>query len=253
MLITRPRKQAAGLARALRRRGAAARLAPAIRIGPPASWRAFDAALRRLHEYRAAVFTSANGVEWFFKRARLVLRRPPTLRGRVFAIGPATAAELRRRGRSGVSIPSRFEGEALARHLIARLGGVRGSRILLARAAVARDALPRMLRRAGARVDDVPAYRTLPDPAGRRALRAAVAKDEPCVVTFTSPSTVHQFVGAVGRARARRFFRASIAASIGPITSRALRAYGIRPAVEADPYTSAGLARAIARLDGGIR
>lgn len=251
VLITRPRKQAKPLADALRRRGDVPRLAPAIRIAGPSSWRALDRSLRRLEEYRAVVFTSVNGVEGFFARAGRVLKGKPRLAGRVYAIGPATAKALARRGVRAAPLPERYEGEALARQLLRRLGRVEGSRILLPRARVARDVLPKVLEAAGAVVDDVETYRTLPDLPGRKALKRAVLRGDDCVVTFTSPSTVHQFVDAVGRARARRFFKTAKAASIGPVTSAALRGYGIRPAVQAEPYTAEGLVRALGRFNGG--
>lgn len=248
VIITRPRAQSQGLAEAVRRAGGKPVVAPAIRIAPPTSWRGLDRALRELKDYGVIVFTSANGVDRFFDRAARVLRGKLRLPRSLFAIGPATALALRRRGASGASLPEEFEGEALARHLLARLGEASRARILVPRAKVARDALPRLLREAGARVDVVEAYRTLPDLRGRRALRRAVSSGGEPVVTFTSSSTVRQFVSAVGAARARRFFRRAAAASIGPITSGTLRAYGIRPAAEARPYTVEGLARAIRGL-----
>ncbi|MBI4423659.1 MAG: uroporphyrinogen-III synthase [Elusimicrobia bacterium] len=248
VIITRPRAQAQSLADAIRGLGAQAVIAPAIRVAAPSSWRRLDAALRRLDAYDVVVFTSANGVDRFFVRARRVLGGPPRLPRRLFAIGPATAAALRRRGWRGASVPDRYEGEALARHLLRQVGGVRGKRVLLPRARVARDVLPRLLARAGARVDVVESYRTVADRAGRRRLARAAAEGGSPIVTFTSPSTVHEFVAAVGLRKARRFFRSAAAASIGPITSQALRGYGIAPAAQAQPYTVAGLARAVARL-----
>lgn len=248
MIITRPRAQAARLASAVRRLGGRPLLAPAIRIAAPSSWTRLDRALRGLERYDALVFTSANAVEMFFRRARRLIRRELKLPRRVFAIGPATAAAARRRGATVESLPDEFEGAALARHLVGLLARPRGSRLLLPRAKVARDALPRLVRRSGASIDVVEAYRTLPDLGGRRRLERAVRGGGSPVVTFTSPSTVDQFVAAVGARRARRFFRTAEAASIGPITSKALRAHGIRPSVQADPYTVEGLARALRTL-----
>ncbi|MBI5201438.1 MAG: uroporphyrinogen-III synthase, partial [Elusimicrobia bacterium] len=174
VIITRPRAQASSLAAAVRRLGARPVVAPAIRIASPSSWRPLDRALRSLSSYDVLVFTSVNGVEAFFRRARRVLRREPALPGRVFAIGPATAGAAKRRGASVESLPDEFEGEALARHLLRKLRTPKGARLLLPRAKVARDALPRLVRRAGARIDVVEAYRTLPDRSGRRALARAV-------------------------------------------------------------------------------
>ncbi|MBI4346164.1 MAG: uroporphyrinogen-III synthase [Elusimicrobia bacterium] len=246
IIITRPRAQAARLEAAVRRLGARPLVAPAIRIAAPSSWRPLDRALRRLSLYDVLIFTSVNGVEMFFKRARRA--GTPRLPRRVFAIGPVTAASARRHGARIESLPDEFEGEALARHLLRRVGTPNGARMLLPRAKVARDALPRLVRRAGARLDVVEAYRTVPDEAGRKRLARAVREGGSPVVTFTSPSTVEQFVGAVGAGRARRFFKTAAAASIGPITSRALRAHGIRPAVEARPFTIQGLAKALRPL-----
>lgn len=235
----------------MRRIGGRPVLAPAIRIAPPTSWGPLDKALRALKGYDAAVFTSANGVDFFFKRAGRVLKRKPRLPDKLFAIGPATASALRRRGFAGASLPDRFEGEALAKHLLRRSGPVRGLRILIPRALAARDVLPRLLRKAGAEADVVEAYRTLADARGRERIKAFVRAGGSPVVTFTSPSTVRQFMAAVGERAARKFFRTAAAASIGPITSRELRAHGIRPAVEGKPYTVEGLARAMKPLFGG--
>jgi uroporphyrinogen III methyltransferase/synthase len=210
-----------------------------------------DTALERLASYRAIVFTSVNGVEMFWARATRAGRGRPRVPRRLFAIGPATAAALRRRGAMGASVPDEFEGEALARHLLDRIGSVKGARILIPRAKVARDALPRLLRAAGASVDVVEAYQTLPDSRGLLTLKRMVADPgEGSIVTFTSSSTVHQFMAAVGAGPSRGFFRRAAAASIGPITSKTLRGYGIRPAIEAKPYNVVGLVRALARLKG---
>ena len=242
IFVTRPRRRAAELARRLRDLGARVVCTPLIRVAPPASWRRLDEALRSLEAYDAVVFTSANGVASFFDRAATVLRGRPRRPGRLYAIGPATARELARRGWRGVRVPERHEGAALARSL----GAVAGRRILLPRAAVARELLPRALRRAGARVDVVHAYRTVSDLAGRRILARALRRGGADLVTFTSASTVEEFFASAGRAHARRFLRGR-AASIGPVTGRALRSRGAPPVVEARTSTAAGLAAAIAR------
>lgn len=251
VVVTRPRAQARTLERAVRKLGGRPVLAPVIRIANPSSWRPLDRALQDLDAFDVLVFTSANGVDRFFARAKRASRKPFRLPKRVFAIGPATAQALHGRGVRGVAVPDRFEGEALARHLLSTLGRVRGLRILIPRARVARDVLPKILARAGAQVRVVEAYRTMPDAEGRRRLRRQLAGSSSPIVTFTSPSTVEQCVAAIGRRRARQVFRRAAAASIGPVTSRALRAAGIEPAVEARAYTVDGLARALAGLGAG--
>ncbi len=236
------------MAAQLRRLGARAIIAPTIRIAPPSRWSRLDEALRRFERFDTLVFTSANGVTSFFRRSKALKRRLRRPR-RLYAIGPRTAEALKAHGWRAAQVPERYEGEALARHL----GNVAGREILIPRARVARDILPKILSRRGARVRVVEAYRTLPDAEGKRRLKRAVASGKTDVVTFTSSSTAEHFVSAVGRARARRFFRSALAASIGPITSKTLRRHGIRPQIEASEYTVQGLLSAILRHDGERR
>ena len=185
VIVTRPKASSARLAAALRARGARVVLAPLIRTAPPRSWRRLDAALRGLAGFDAAAFTSANAVQAFFDRAALVLGanpRPPRV---VAAVGPATARALVKRGWRATVVPDVRRAEGLARAL--RLP--RGSRVLMPRAEKGRAVLPRLLRAAGARVTVATAYRTLPDLAGRRALRAALARGADAVC-FASGSAV---------------------------------------------------------------
>ncbi|MBI4385832.1 MAG: uroporphyrinogen-III synthase [Elusimicrobia bacterium] len=280
VLITRPRRQSGELAGALRRHGARVIVAPAIRIRDPVSWKPLDRALRNLGAYDTIIFTSANGVDQFFKRAARFPAEPSAgKRGkrphlgsaparRLFAIGPATAKALGRHGWRGVGGPDTHEGAAFANHVAGRgicarhrgqgsttssRGAGRnkslsGRRILIPRARVARDVLPRILKRRGARVDVVEVYRTVADSLGRRRIRDVARRRAADIVTFTSSSTVEQFMKAAGSARtARRFFDHCVAASIGPVASRALRRCGVRRIVEARPFTTRGLVDAILR------
>lgn len=243
MLVTRPRRQAAGLAGLLRRNGARVRFAPAIRIAPPKSPAALDRALLTLSGFDIAVFTSVNGVDSFFSRARKILRKgPPRPRG-LWAIGPATAAALARHGWKGSRVPPTYTGEALARAL--KREGLRGRRVLIPRAAAGNDLLPLTLRRAGADVTVAPAYSIVPDPAARRLVRAAAAREVDWV-TFTSPSTVEGFLEAAGPVGGELLRRAK-AAAIGPVTAEALRRRGVEPTVTAVRHTAAGLAQAMSR------
>ena len=241
VLVTRPRRQAAGLAGLLRRSGARVRFAPTVRTAPAKSRAALDSALRDLDGFDIAVFTSVNGVAAFFSRARKLLRKkPPRPRG-LWAIGPATAAALARHGWDGSRIPPAFTGEALAEAM--EREGLRGRSVLIPRAAAGRDLLPLALRRAGARVVVAPAYSVAPDPAARRAVRDAAAAPRVDWITFTSPSTVEGFLEAGGEGLLRR----AKAAAIGPVTAEALRRRGIEPAVTAARHTAEGLARAMSR------
>jgi len=240
VVVTRPKAQASALTDRLRRFGARVRAAPAIQIVDPPSWAPLDAALSRLAHYDMIIFTSANAVERFFRRADHVLKKRPGRPRRLFAIGPSTARALRVRGWGGVAVPDRYEGAALARRIRAK----RGLKILLPRARRAREALPEHLRRRGATVDVIEAYRTIGHPSGLRAIRRELDKGVD-YVTFTSSSTVEHLIGSLGRSRARRLFRRTTAASIGPVTSATLRRLGIRNYIEATPFTAEGIVRAI--------
>ena len=164
------------------------------------------------------------------------------------AIGPGTAAALARVGVRADVVPEEFRGEAAAAAILAAHGGpIAGARVLLPRAAVARDVLPDTLRKAGAVVDVVPVYRTVPpEPADRERLRALLAAREVDVVTFTSSSTVDNLVGALGD-DAARLLEPLVVASIGPITTDTARRHGLRVAVTAAEYTVDGLIAALTR------
>jgi len=220
-------------------------LAPAIRIEPLADTRTLRRALEHVERYRWIVFTSQNAVhvvcgrlaEWSLDGA--TLGRAP-----VAAIGPATAAALRRSGVTPALVPEAFVAEAVVRALAAR-DSLRGARVLIPRALEARDALPEGLQAHGALVDVIPVYRTVREAGDGRALAAELVAGRIDVVTFTSSSTVRHFVGLVGSEAATSGTFA--AAVIGPVTAATARALGVRVAVEADPYTVPALVAALAR------
>ncbi|TBR19439.1 hypothetical protein EPO15_14195 [bacterium] len=241
VLVTRPKAQAGPLSRRLSALGASVVAAPLVKTVPPASWKGLDASLRRMAAYDAAVFASANAVEAFFGRARSVLRLPPLAPPQVYAVGPATAKALAKHGWHCAALPDAFDGAALAR----RMGRVRGQHVLIPRSAIGREELPAVLRRAGARLDLPTAYRTVPDPAGTRALRRA-AREGFDWAAFASPSAVSAFAAALGARETARTLKEVRTASIGPATSAALRALGAEPSVEAKPSTGDALAAAVA-------
>ncbi len=239
VVVTRPAHQAEALAAPLRRAGARVVTCPTIHIGPPADGGvALAAALAVPERYRWLIVTSANG-------AHAVLADVPDARRLagvgVAAIGPATAAVLRA-GHVGVDlVPAAYVAEALLAEFPAPTAGA--DRVLIARAAVARDVLPEGLRAAGWTVDVVEAYRTASlavDPA----VLDTVATAE--VVTFTSPSTVTGFVAAVGGPANVP----PVVACIGPVTAAAAEAAGLTVTVTADPYTVDGLVAAVVAHSG---
>lgn len=247
IVITRRREQAGGLRRALEARGAKVLELPTIALAPPRSWQPLDEALRRLRGYDWILFTSANGVERFVARMQdRGIHRRALRETKLAAIGPATAKALRRHGLRASVVPEEYRAEGL----LSALRGVRwrGRRVLLARAGAAREVLPRELRRRGARVDVAAVYRTVIPPASRRRAQALFRGRKPDAITFTSSSTVKNFCALLGPKLARRALEGVVVATIGPVTSRTVRALGLRVAVEAKAYTVAGLVRALERF-----
>ena len=242
-MVTRTREQSSTLAVSLRALGADVLEVPTIRLVPPASYAPLDQALARLAEYDVLLVTSANTAQV------LARRRPPpwgSCQPWTVAIGPATAQALRQLGLRVDLQPMPAIAESVVRDLAPTAAG---KRMLLARAAVARDLLPDTLRQAGATVDIVEAYRTVLAEESRPLLQAAFAPGaEPVdAVTFTSSSTVENFFALLGADAARHALHSSRACSIGPITSEALRAHGIEPAVEATEHDVTGLLAAVRR------
>jgi uroporphyrinogen III methyltransferase/synthase len=236
IIVTRPRHQAESLRSALEALGADVVVAPAIRIEPPADWAPLDAAIDRADNYDWIVFTSVNGVEAFFDRAT------STPRCEFAAIGPATEDALSERGVRASVVPERFVAEEVF-EAMSRRTDLSGKKILLPRADIAREALPKLLRDAGGDVDVVVAYRTTPASEDIERALALVRDASVDAVTFTSGSTVRSFFSSADEA-----VRARVTpASIGPITSDALREENVEPVIEAERYTTEGLVEAIRR------
>ena len=246
VLVTRARAQAGEFTRLLREAGAEVVEFPALEVRPPSSWAAADRAIADLDSYDWVLFTSVNGVDAFLARLWERGRDVRALgRARLGAIGPATATRLEERGLRVEVLPGEFRAEAVVEAL---RGRVRGRRVLIPRARVARDVLPRRLREEeGARVDVVEVYRTVPPRRSAVGLRRALAAGEIDLVTFTSSSTVHNLALALGtKSLAGRLGGAAVAC-IGPITAQTARAYGVpRPLQPAD-YTIPALAAAVIR------
>lgn len=248
VLVTRAVEQAESLAQALRERGAATIELPMISIDPPDQPAQLRAAVAQLASYTWLVFTSQNGVRAFFAELSAAGRDARALGHlRIAAIGPSTADALQPFGvRCDVMPSDNFRGEALAEVMLnEHAGKMQGVRVLLPRAAVARDVLPDTLRAAGATVDVVEAYRThgaSPDVAQR--LRELTDHGEIDVVTFTASSTVEHTLAALGPDAAQRL-RGLTLASIGPITTQTAQARGLDVTLTAEQYTIPGLVSAL--------
>jgi uroporphyrinogen III methyltransferase/synthase len=245
VLVTRSREQAPELASALREAGAEPVVLPLLELAPPADWAAADAALARLRDYDALLFTSVNAVRAFAERATA---RGVGLRGGappVYCVGPSTAAAARSAGLAVQGTPeSRFDAEGLLERLAKALPP-RGRRFLLPRAAEAREALPEGLRAAGARVDCVTVYRTLAAPADAAGLRERLRAGGLDALTFTSPSAAKHFAALLD-AEAKAAARRCLLAAIGPVTAEALRNLGLAPDCVAERADGASLVEALA-------
>lgn len=244
ILITRARDQSAGFAAYLRDLGAEVIEFPTIGILPPTSWKGVDRAIDQLKSYDWIIFTSANGVNFFFERSgeRGQDRHLPSSL-RVCAIGPATTYQLRERGIRVDYTPNEFVAEAI-------LGGfkkiaVRGRRILLARAKEARDVLPKGLRKMGAEVDVVVAYQTVKPKGGSRRLKKLLIDGGIDAITFTSSSTVNHFVELLKKEDLKKLLDGVAIACIGPITARTAKGWGMKVRIQPKEYTIPALAQAI--------
>jgi len=249
IVVTRPLQQAASFVDLLAEAGAEVISCPAIEIVPPESWEPLDEAIREVERYDWLVFTSANGVEMFFRRIRELGRDFRVLHGaKLAAVGPQTARALEARGLCVDIVPGEFRAEAVAEEM--RKAGVAGARVLLPRAAVAREILPRMLADAGAEVDEIASYRSVPAAAGGERVRRLLARGAVDLVTFTSSSTVRNFLAMLGSDAASLMRRTEIGC-IGPITAETARAEGLEVAIQPEKYTVPAFAEAIiARLAG---
>ncbi|HEY3500776.1 MAG TPA: uroporphyrinogen-III C-methyltransferase [Polyangiaceae bacterium] len=242
VLVPRALEQAERTAKAIRARGAEPVLVPLIEFHPPPDRAPLLRAVGALSTYEWVLFTSENGVERTFSALR---ERGGDARAfgtaKVGAIGPRTADALARYGIAADLVAEEHVGEGLARDLLAR---GRPKRVLIARALVARDELPRLLREAGAEVDVVAAYETRPVPVATVLERLDEARAD--VVLLTSSSIARSLVTALGP-RARDHLASLTVASIGPITTKTAEELGVRVDVAAPVHTLDGLLDALER------
>lgn len=247
-MVGRARHQAGVLSAELRKLGAHVLEIPFIEICQPKSFRPLDSALKNLGTYDWLILTSVNGVEAMWRRmARLRVAEKSLKHLRIAAIGPATKKAIEQRSVKVEVVPKEYVAESVVRSLKRK---VKGKRVLLVRARVARDVIPRELAKAGAHIDVVEAYETVVPESSRKRLRAALKNpnNRPHVVTFTSSSTVRNFVALLGSGTnaAHRRLRGMLTASIGPVTSSTLRELGLPINIQANDFTIPGLVNVIA-------
>ena len=229
VVVTRAREQASGLVEGLKNRGARVVQCPTIRVENPDDFAPLENALSQLSVFYWIVFTSTNGVEKFWEKLRARgLDARAFGAAKVAAIGPATVTALERRGVFPDFVPESSISESVAEGLLQR-GAKNGARVLVARAQQSREVIEKVLREAGAEVTVAPCYQTLPDDSNAPRVREMLQNGEVDWVTFTSSSTVRNFLDAVGEeivASTRASFRV---ACIGPITAQTARDCGLEP------------------------
>jgi uroporphyrinogen III methyltransferase/synthase len=242
VLVTRSRAQASALSRLLEQEGALPVELPTIEALPPESFTALDGALEQLAAYDWVVFTSVNGVEFFFQRLHHLGKDPKALwPTRLAAIGPATARALDARGVQSDLLP----GEYLSAKILEAFQDLDlvGKRILLPRPDLAGRELPQGLRERGAWVDDIAVYRTLTPQDSRQALGSLLGGPPPDIATFTSSSTVRNLVALLDGDL--RLLEGACIACIGPVTADTALELGLRVDVEAQEHTIPGLVAAL--------
>jgi uroporphyrinogen-III synthase len=247
VLVTRAVHQASKLSEGLRALGIEPVEVPVLEIRPPESFDPLDHALRQLDRYDWMILTSANTVRAMTQRAAQLgfsLVQPAHLK--LAVVGDGTAAAARKAGLRVDFFPETYVAEGLLKGLP---GELEGRRILLARAAIARDVIPDALRAAGATVNVVDAYQNVIPENAPRQLRHALAEGVDAA-TFTSSSSVTHLAEAAARAGLAFPFDGVRAVSIGPITSQTLLDVGWAPAGEADPSDIMGLVVAVVRVLG---
>lgn len=240
IVVTRASDQASELVRLLAERGAEPIEMPVTRI-EPLDFAPLRDIIARLGDYGWVVFTSQNGVRIFWDAMTTYGAGSRALHDvRIVGVGPATAGALEERGVTLSVRPSRFVAEGVLDAMVSS-GKVEGVRVLYAAAEGARDVIPKGLEAAGALVDRVDIYRSVPDTTGASAMRARIEQEEIDLVTYTAGSAVRAFVSAVGAGAARHV----CAASIGPVTSEVARGLGLTVVAEAVSPTMEGLVQAI--------
>jgi uroporphyrinogen III methyltransferase/synthase len=246
IVVTRAREQASDLVARLSELGAECVEFPTIEVISPSSWKELDRTIGNLESYQWLVFTSVNGVKYFFDRLEDSGQDVRNLKGiRIAAIGPKTADAIRGKGVKPDLVPEEYRAEAVVEAF--RKRGVKGLRILLPRAAEAREVLPQELEKMGAAVEVVEAYRTVMPEGDKNGIRAMLEKGDIHMVTFTSSSTVNNFMEMFEGESDQLFkwMEKVTVACIGPVTAKTAQERGLSVRITPSDYTIEALAKAI--------
>lgn len=244
VLVTRAGVQASGLAQQIQRAGGEVVEFPTIEIQAPADFAAFDAAIHRVEQYDWLIFTSVNSIAPFLARLRNAGKDVAALTAlQVGAIGPETAKRLASAGITATLVPERYQAEGILDAV--KPESMKAKKVLIPRAAEAREVLPETLRAWGAVVDVVVAYRIALPRVDVGPLIDLLRRGRIHVITFTSSSTVRNFVRLFSDKKLTEIAPDSALACIGPITAATVEECGGWAAIVAEEFTTAGLTRAI--------
>ena len=244
IIVTRSREQASDFSVLLEKYGAEPIEFPTIETVPPKDWKEIDRAIKNLPKYDWAIFTSINGVKYFIERLKKQGKDIRELKGiKICAIGPATAKAIEDLGIKVDLLPKEYRAESI----ITGLGKtkIKGRRFLLPRALKAREVLPEEIKRLGGKVDVVTAYRTVQPKEKTDEIRKMLREKRVDVVTFTSSSTVENFVNMFKRNEVPGILNGTRVACIGPITKDTATKLGIKTDIMPEKYTIPALTEAI--------
>jgi uroporphyrinogen III methyltransferase/synthase len=246
IVVTRAREQASEFLAALCELGAQCVEFPTIEIIPPEDWSGLDRTIAALETYQWLLFTSVNGVKYFFRRLQTLGKDARDLKGiKIGAIGPKTAQAIQSRGIRPDLVPDEYRAEAVV--LRFREMGFKAGKILLPRAASAREVLPEELKEMGFKVDVVDAYRTVRPDREKGRIREMLQCGQVHMVTFTSSSTVNNFVDMFREEGPEflKWMKRVAVACIGPITARTAEESGLFVSLMPSEYTVEALTDAI--------
>jgi uroporphyrinogen III methyltransferase/synthase len=245
IIVTRSRDQASAFAEMLIDRGATAIEFPTIEVVPPENWNELDNAIQTIDTFDWLIFTSANAVRFFMERLRTLNKDLRILKGvNICTVGPKTSESLESYGLRADLVPAEFKAEGV----LAALGGVavRGLKFLIPRAKVAREIIPDKLRELGARVDVVTAYENRKPSSDVNRVRKLLDERKISAITFTSSSTVHNFVEIIGKKEYKSLLNGVTVACIGPVTAKTAQEYGIKTDIMPKDYTIPALVNEMA-------
>lgn len=255
VVITRAQAQSAEITARLEALGATVIHCATIEVAPPSIWAPLDAAIQRLATYDWLVFTSLNGVEFFFHRLRE--KHSPSIAGLgahvICAIGPATAQALKSLGTVADVVASESRAEGALTAIIDHVGGaeqLHGLSFLIPRARVARDMLPDGLRKLGARVDAIETYQTIKPSVEPETILRVFTEQSIDAITFTSSSTVSNFAAMVGNQDLSALLAHTVAVCIGPVTAETAEHHRIEKIVHPREYNSQALVDSIVHAIG---